>query len=221
MRTTRPVALALALTLGLAACGEDDGEPDDDQQARIDALEEDRDDARQEAQELADENERLEAEIAALREADEDDETEPANGPETPAEQRTPEGLVDQLRLRFEQDVPDDFDPGSTDWEPFELPEGAVGVHDTPGEAAAGLLESLEGPALGMDVWEATARALVDDEEPGQAYAAVLSWGWADDSVVGRDVRVTLTETDDGWETGGAEARHHCMRGVTDDDLCL
>jgi hypothetical protein len=61
---------------------------------------------------------------------------------------------------------------------------------------------------------------LLDQSDPDQAYVAVLSYGMADDAVAGRDVRMTITRSDDGWEPGGAEERFHCMRGV-DGDLCV
>ena len=209
------VALALAMT----ACGDGDaGENDAELQARVAEVEQERDAAEARADSLADENERLEEELVALRAEGDDD---PDERPE-PAPVRTPEGLVDQLRTHFPRpDEPEEFEPGTTDWRPFELPGDLADTHDSPGAAASALLESLEAESLGQDVWETTARVLLDPDDQDTAYAAVLSWGWADDAVAGRDVRVTLTRTEEGeWQLGGAEAREHCRRGVTD-GLCV
>ena len=210
------VALALAVT----ACGDgaDDG-ADGELQARVAELEQERDAAEARADSLAEENERLEEELVELRADDPDDETEERPEPEP---LRTPEGLVDQLRAHFPRpDEPEEFEPGTTDWRAFELPGELEATHDSPGAAASALLEALEAQRLGQDVWEATTRVLLDPDDQDTAYAAVLSWGWADDATAGRDVRVTLTRTDDGeWQLGGAEARAHCRRGVTE-GMCL
>ncbi len=218
---SRTVASALVLALGLAACGTDDERAQDDahvEEDRLAEVEQERDDARELAEERAAEIERLDREVERL----EDQLAQAPEEPASPQPLRTPEGLTDQLRLHLGfGDLPEGFDPGSTGWTSFDLPTAAVGTYAEPGDAAAAVLHELEAAGLGLDVWEATARVLLDPEDQALAYAAVLSWGWADDAVIGRDVRVTLTRTDDGeWETGGAEARHHCIRGVTDDDRC-
>jgi hypothetical protein len=211
------VALALAVT----ACGDGD-EDDTELQARVAEVEQERDAAEARADSLAEENERLEEELGRLR-AERDDEIDGDTDERAePAPVRTPEGLVDQLRAHLARpDEPEEFEPGTTDWRTFELPGDLEDAHDSPGAAASALLESLEAESLGQDVWEATARVLLDPDDQDTAYAAVLSWGWADDATEGRDVRVTLTRTDDGeWEVGGAEAREHCRRGVSD-GMCL
>ena len=218
----RAAALIVALALTAAACGDgnDAGTQDDagELQAQVAELEQERDAAEARADELAEENERLEDELVELRAADDDDTDD---RPE-PASMRTPEGLVDQLRTHLPRpDEPEEFEPGTTDWRAFELPGDLEDPHDSPGAAASALLEGLQADGLGQDVWEATARVLLDPDDQDMAYAAVLSWGWADDATAGRDVRVTLTRTDDGeWQLGGAEARDHCRRGVTD-GMCV
>ena len=178
----------------------------------------------------------LEAELAEVRdrvdgldlrtEALEQQLGEQPSEPDTEAARpRTPEGLIDQLRVHVRDldALPDEFEPGVTDWTSFEVPDEVDGTYDTPGEVVAELAAVTDAPQLGTDVWETTIRVLLDEDDPDLAYGAVLSWGFLDDSVEGRDVRVTLTRTDDDrWEPGGAEQRFHCMRGVTDDgELCI
>lgn len=217
----RATAIVLALTLVLAACGPDESADDEtaELEARLAEVEQERDEARADADELTGEVDRLAAEVERL-------ETELADAPDEtaePAPLRTPEGLMEQLRLRFGHgDVPEGFDPGSTGWAAFDLPAPAEDTYASPGEAAVAVVAELEAEGLGQDVWEVTTRVLLDAEDEDAADLAVLSWGWADDAVIGRDVRVPLTRTADGeWTTGDAEARHHCLRGVTDDDQCV
>jgi hypothetical protein len=183
----------------------------------------------------------LEAELAEVRDRVDDLESRTAaleaelgedvgEGPDEPtasepARPRTAEGLIDQLRvyLRDLDALPDGFEPGVTNWTEFEVPEEVQDVYDTPGEVMAQLAAVEDAPQLGTDVWETTIRVLLDEDDPDLAYGAMLSWGFLDDSVEGRDVRITLTRTDDDqWEPGGAEQRFQCIRGVTDDgELCL
>ena len=216
---------AVALALALTGCGTGD-EAADDLRARLAEAEQQRDDARARASELEEENERLEAEVSALAQEVEGEPDEP-DEPDEPAEPHalsTPEALTEQLRLHFGHgDLPEDFEPGTTGWSAFDLPaEAQQETYDTPGDAASAALTELEGTGLGQEAWEATVRVLLDPEDQDRADAAVLSWGWADDAVIGRDVRISLIRTDEGeWRMEDAEARHHCLRGVSDDDLCV
>jgi hypothetical protein len=134
---------------------------------------------------------------------------------------RSAEGLHEQLRLRAAPgELPEDHEPGSTDWRDREPPADLGDGHDTPGELALALAAALDAELLGEELWETTTRVLPDHSDGDQAYVAVLSWGFADDAVVGRDVRMTITRTGDGWAPGDVEERHHCLRGV-DDDGCV
>jgi hypothetical protein len=143
------------------------------------------------------------------------------DGPDAPQPIRSAEGLHEQLRLRFGTDeLPEEHEPGTTDWRDREAPADVAETYDTPGELAFALAAALDAEALGEDLWETTTRVLHDQSDADQAYVAVLSWGFADDAVVGRDVRMTITRTDGGWAPGGVEERHHCLRGV-DDDVCV
>jgi outer membrane murein-binding lipoprotein Lpp len=239
------------LVLVLAGCG-DDGTDDPDPAARerVEELEAELDEARSRIDELEERNDELEADLRAAREdgpadepedaqdegdADADDagdgteetadETDPPNWPTEVAQERTAEGLIDQLRLHVrdldDAEMPEGWQPGTTEWEPFELPDGVRGTYDTPGEIVAELAAALYVRQLGQDTWETTVRVLLDEDDPDLAYGAVLGWGFLDDAVLGEDIRITLTRTDDErWEAGGAEVRAHCMRGV-DGTMCL
>lgn len=215
-----------ALALVLAACSTDDTVAE--LQAELDA-------ARQEAADARAEYDRVAAELDVLlgqgvtppepEDEEEDESTEPPSptGPtgDEPSPPRTPPGLVDQLRLLFGQgDLPDEWEPGTTAWQSFDLPDGfADESFDEIGLLAVELVRALDGPLLGVDVWESTVRAL-PGADGQQGHVAVLSWGFADDALQGRDVRVTVTRGDTGWQAGDAEVRYHCRRGVTADGLC-
>ncbi|GEM_PF-2294720 len=225
-RHTFPAILLVLLLI--AACGDadpDDG-PDPQDQQRIEELEAELDQLRDRVDELEQENEALEDEVTALREAVPDDDVNddaaaPIEWPDEVADVWTAEGLIDQLRVHLrdpEAEMPEGWEPGMTAWAPFEVPDAVLGVYDTPGEVMAELAAVVDAPLLGRDQWEVTIRVLTDADDPDLAYGALLGWGFLDDSVVGRDIRITLTRTDDQrWEPGGAEQRQHCMRGVSDD----
>ena len=239
MRPRHALATLSVLLLIAAACGPDDPDPPADpaDQERIADLETSLADAEERIRDLEVDNENLEAALEAAREdddpatddpdADPDDGTAPAGTAIDPAEQRSAEGLVDQLRARIlavqDGSLPDEWEPGTTDWEPFDVPSAVAGTYDTPGEVMTALATEIEAAGLGTDQWETTIRVLLDEDDPDLAYGAVLGWGFLDDSVTGRDVRITLTQTEDGrWEPGGAEQRFHGLRGVTDDgELCV
>jgi hypothetical protein len=244
LRRSASLPVLFALLLVLAACGDDDpdGEPDTAPQERVEELEQENEALEGELGQLRDrldaveqENEELEDELATVREALPDvepsddqheanaDEAAPIEWSSEVADAWTAEGLIDQLHLHLtdpqaEAAMPEGWDPGMTAWVPFEVPDEVRGVYDTPGDVMAELAAVVDAPLLGYDQWEVTFRVLLDEDEPDLAYGALLGWGFLDDSVVGRDIRVTLTRTDDEqWEPGGAERRQHCMRGVSGD----
>ena len=241
MRPRHALATLSVLLLIAAGCAEQDPEPQADpaDQERIAELETSLTEAEERVRELEVDNENLEVALEAAQDADEDGtaaeddpdadpdgDTEPAATEIDPAQQRTAEGLIDQLRARILQaqpDLPEGFEPGATDWQPFEVPSAVDGTDDTPGEVMTALVTEIEAASLGTEQWETTIRVLLDEDDPDLAYGAVLAWGFKDDAVSGRDVRITLTRTDDDrWQPGGAEQRFQCMRGVTDDgELCV
>lgn len=147
---------------------------------------------------------------------------EPEDGDPRPraAMERSEEGLVDQLRMLLDfGELPDGWVPATTDWQPFDLPDAVMGTYAEPGLFAIDLARVLDGPMLGLDVWESTVRVLPGDDED-HATAAVLSWGFADDSVRGQDVRVELRLDEGAWIADDAQVRYHCLRGVTG-NLCV
>lgn len=223
----RVTTVASVAVLGLAAVGCATGDASDPDQAAPTASEESTAEGSTADQPADERIERLETELAEVRErVDELDRRTgtPAEPDTEAARPRTPEGLIDQLRVHVRDldALPDGFEPGVTDWTEFELPAEVDGVHDTPGEVVAAFVAGTDAPELGTEVWETTMRVLLDEDDPDLAHGAVLSWGFLDDSIEGRDVRITLTRTDDDrWEPGAAEERFHCMRGVTDDGFCL
>lgn len=238
MRRGTTVTMVAAAALLLAACG--DQSDDDAVDERVAELEAELDGARQDAEDLLEENERLRDEAAGAGEDapddgdatddpsdDTDDDTveddAPPSTPTEPQPERTPEGLVEQVRTLFGLDEGPDggWEPGATEWIDADVPPDLDESYDSPGALAADLLAALDAQSLGADTWESTTRVLLDEDDPDQAYVAVLSWGLADDAVVGRDLRMTITQEDDVWAPGGAEERYHCRRGVSDEDLCV
>jgi outer membrane murein-binding lipoprotein Lpp len=136
------------------------------------------------------------------------------------AMERSEEGLVDQVRMLLDWgSLPEGWEPGSTPWRSFDLPDDVMGTYAEPGLFVIDLARVLDGPMLGLDVWESTVRVLPGDDDD-RATVAVLSWGFADDSVRGQDVRVEMTRIDGAWSATEAEVRYHCLRGVSG-DLCV
>ena len=216
-----PLLGAVALLAGGCAAPE---EPDDESSLR--EVQEERDDLQSQLDAAEEELLAAERELERLEERldqrDAEDETR-ESGADAPAQQRTPEGLIDQPRASIDpEDLPEGFEPGTTPWESYDLPEGADGVFERPGDAAFEVAEAISGTNLGGPdgAWETTVRVLLDEDDPDLATAAVLLWGFLDDAVAGEDVRVTLVREGDGWRAGEAERRLHCQRGVTDDGLC-
>jgi hypothetical protein len=205
-RRTLLLALLVALGAACAAADEEGGAPEDgpEQPAAL----EDPIDGDATAEDAAD----ADAADADAADGDALDGSQPI---------RSAEGLHEQLRLRSASgELPEGHDPGSTDWRDREPPADLGDGYDTPGALALALAAALDAELLGEELWESTTRVLPDHSDDDQAYVAVLSWGFADDAVVGRDVRMTITRTGDGWAPGAAEERHHCLRGV-DDDVCV
>jgi hypothetical protein len=225
--STTVVALTALLTVACGA-GEDVGPAADEPSVAVEddeATEEDHGgdaEARDDAGDAdAGDAEAADEDHGDAGDGDGDDPTAPDDGAATsPQPIRSAEGLPEQLRLLFDPgELPEGFEPDTTGWRDHEPPAGLDDAYGSPGALALALAVALDAEALGEDLWETTTRVLLDQSDPDQAYVAVLSWGLADDAVVGRDVRMTITRSDDGWEPGGAEERHHCQRGV-DGDRC-
>lgn len=228
-------AALLVSALVLTACGDTPSDPDATTD-RVEALQEELDRARSRISDL---------EAAATDPGDgaggaqadsggengtDPDEAHPGDGPvegadvlANVADPRTPEGLTDQVRvhMRAARDLglPEEWEPNATAWVPYEVPDEVDGTYETPGDVVAALARAADARLLGRDQWETTIRVLLDEGDPDLAYGAVLSWGYLDDAVSGRDVRITLTRTEeDQWEPGRAEQRFHCRRALADDE---
>ena len=210
-RTRLPAAVLVVLVLSAASCAPGDDEPGNE--ARVEEREAELTQARERIREL-------EAELAEAGEEPAEGEPQPAG---TPAPPRTPEGLVEQLHTYFaDEALPEGVQPGTTAWEAADIPPGfgeADGSgHATPGELVTALVGELAGVQLGSDAWEVTARVLAGED--GEATAAVLTWGLADDAIAGSDLRLYLARGDAGWYVESAEERFRCRRGVSD-GLCV
>lgn len=109
--------------------------------------------------------------------------------------------------------------PGTTGWRRADLPDGMGGpAMDSPGEVLAALrAESRVDSQLGTDVLEITSRMAVEGD---QATGVLLLWWLMDDSVIGRDMKLTMEREGQGWMPVSLEERFHCLRGV-DGELCL
>lgn len=135
-------------------------------------------------------------------------------------------GLTDQPRMPelIEGAREFGFTPGSTRWRqsPRELPAQFTmqgSTWESPGALVTAFVPALRiGDPLGQELWEVTIRALA--REGDQATAAVLLWGFKDDSVIGKDYLLSLRLHQGRWYVAEVQERHHCSRGVVD-DLCL
>lgn len=186
-------------------------------------LQEDLDDATVEIERLGEQIRGLEQQVDAAASVESPD--EPANGEDlgTPAQLRTAEGLVDQLRLLFPRaaGLPDEWEPGTTDWEPYDLPSAIYEqTFSSAGNLAGSVAQVLDLPMLGLDAWETVIRVLPNDTN-ASAQVAVLTWGLADDAVEGRDLLISVEADGEIWRIIDAQVRWHCRRGVTTDNLCV
>ena len=138
------------------------------------------------------------------------------------------EGFGAQFRMELAKAHSEDSeysDPGTTGWTESEreLPEelGADGEgYRSPGMVLNRVEEAMRfDQGLGTELWEQTQRVRMDGE--GEARGIILRWGMKDDAMMGSDLRVRMEEGEDGWYATKLEERWHCMRGVTDDGLCM
>jgi hypothetical protein len=153
---------------------------------------------------------------------------EPDPGPQL---QWQREGLTAQLRVaEMRARTPPElgYEPGTTPWQPWdrELPamfgRPAAEEHqqwDTPGRLVGDLVGILGlADPLGENVWEITIRVLETGE--AEAVATVLEWGFKDDAMAGRDLRIVLARGPGSWYVERVEERYHCRRAVSD-GLCV
>jgi hypothetical protein len=214
--------LVAAATLLAAGCA-----PPEDR-ADVEALEAELAALEQENARLAEENLALEDEVEQLRaQLEEDEPVAPEVG--EPAPPRTDEGLIDQLRAHFPpaEDAPEGWELEATDWYDTDVPQGfgeAEAAFDTPGALVTALAAAVEGATLGGadGAWEVIARVAGEDgvvaPDADEATGALLVFGYLDDSVAGRDLRLHLERGGDGWYVAAAEERLWCQRGATEID---
>ncbi len=174
---------------------------------------------------LKDENLELRQRLEAL---EEDPDEEPDGEGDAPRPMWSLEALehhpqVEQMKVRGEEAG---YSPGSTVWQPavLEIPpqmaEAAASAYEDPGSLLMDLAETLRfHQSLGRDVWELTSRVFIDGEE---AVGIIMFWGFKDDSVAGTDYRVHMELEGGRWFITATEQRHHCWRGLTEDQImCL
>ncbi|UCZ53546.1 hypothetical protein LGQ02_01745 [Bacillus shivajii] len=72
---------------------------------------------------------------------------------------------------------------------------------------------------LGLDVWETTLRIEYPSEYKAVGY--ILNYGFKDDSVAGRDMKLTMHQNKAYWYLDEVKVRDQCARNVSEDkDLC-
>jgi hypothetical protein len=111
------------------------------------------------------------------------------------------------------------FAPASTLWMASEIAVPETLSASTPGALLA-MITAAQGwtDSLGDAVWEQTTRVWTTDDD--SSTGIVLLWGFMDDAVAGRDVRLTMRRRDGMWRVERIEERHHCRRGVTRESRC-
>lgn len=216
MRRTRFIAAVatVALVGACAPAGDDD---------RVAALQADLDTAQVEIDRLREANHELVQQWEDAQSEGPSDDPVNAEDLGTPAQLRSADGLVDQLRLLFPRpaEMPDEWEPATTDWEPYDLPSAMYEeTFDSAGNLAGSVAQVLDLPMLGLDAWETVIRVLPHDTNES-AQVAILTWGLADDAVEGRDFLIEVAAVGDTWRITDAQVRWHCRRGRTDDNLCI
>jgi len=133
----------------------------------------------------------------------------------------TPEGFehqpeMDALRQRVRPQ--DSVTPATTSWQQWPEPVPELRA-PTPG-ALLGALVNQQGWAgvLGEAAWEETLRVLPAGTDAAEGI--VLQWGFMDDAVAGRDVRVLMQRQNAMWSVERMEQRYHCRRAVGADQRC-
>lgn len=142
-----------------------------------------------------------------------------------PAPEWTRGGLDAQPRmaeLRRQAPGGPEYVPATTAWRVREdapaVPARTSGPAASPGAVVAEMAVALGwADILGEAAWEQTTRIWREED---QAVGVVLLWGLQDDAVAGRDLRVHLRRSREGWEVERVEERFHCRRKVTDDGRC-
>jgi hypothetical protein len=141
------------------------------------------------------------------------------------SEQWTRKGLEVQDRMtRLREQIPPNtgFTPGTTSWRIVPVPPLSSALAreaTTPGKLLATVtLSQGWADVLGDAAWEQTTRVWSDDSD--EAVGMVLLWGFLDDAVAGRDLRISMRRTNNVWHLEKVEERYHCRRKVSADGRC-
>ena len=123
---------------------------------------------------------------------------------------------MDALRQRVRPE--DTVTPATTQWQPWTEPVPSL-TAATAG-ALLGALVDRQGWAgvLGEAAWEETLRVLPAGDDAAEGI--VLQWGFMDDAVAGRDIRIRMRLQNGMWSVERMEQRYHCRRGVSADQRC-
>lgn len=209
------ILAVLIIPLALSACAPQQNEPE---------LEE-------ELSALKEENRVLQEQVEELQKAIE--EAEEKDG--IPLEELDPnmwsrEGLekhIDAFIMRKRQEQWD-FEPGTTDWRPSEVQvptrftDTEEGGWETPGlllHDFTGTFGSIE--MLGESTWQVSSRVFREGPDSPEAVGILMFWGLKDDSTGGLDYLVSMEEIEGRWIITDVKERFHCLRGVTEDGLCI
>lgn len=130
----------------------------------------------------------------------------------------TAQPALDRLRERVGSDR--GHAPGTTEWRSAPMHQEARETRaGSPGRLLQKIALALgDGDFLGSDVWEQTVRVWQSDEQ--NAVGVILYWGYKDDSMAGRDLRLTMVLDTNLWRPVELEERFQCRRGVAN-GLCL
>lgn len=110
--------------------------------------------------------------------------------------------------------------PGTTPWQKSTQSTAATESErfSSPHVGLAAFVTDQIEASLGIDTWEVVTRLKTFDTT---AIGAVLLWGLKDDAIAGIDYRLTFSLDVGGWYLSKLEERYHCIRGVSEDGLCL
>ena len=184
---------------------------------------------------LKDENLELREELEAIEDPGEDPDEDPGEDPDEEPDDEVERARlwsledleyhpqVDHMKVRGEEAG---YSPGSTLWTPAaveiptEMADSAGSTYEDPGSLLMDFAETLGFEHdLGRNVWQLTSRAFIDGDV---AVGVIMLWGFKDDSVAGTDYRVHMERSEGRWFITDTEVRHHCWRGLSEDELmCL
>ncbi len=121
---------------------------------------------------------------------------------------------LNSLQKQIPPDV--DWEPGSTSWSSVEI-EGLIGADVRSLEEIDSKLRETQ-PGITENHFHRTAYRQL---ETNLIEYLIQLWGFKDDSVAGADYRIIIDEGDKLYRIKSVENRHHCRRGVTENNLCL